>query len=329
MNNKILIFRTDRIGDLIVSCPAIVTINKNITDSKITLIASIKNYDYAKSLNLFDEVYKFPEKNIFKKIIFIYKLIKKNYKYIYVFDGKERSIITAGLIKSDNKFALTPKINFFYKMFKIKFFLDNEKTSLNEIFQQFLKHSNIKVSISNYDFLKNKVDNNFSSKIPIKDYLHIHLDEKWISNIYIRKYTDINPNFFDFMQFLDEINKKNDILITTGLIDFNLIEDLKNKYFEKLSDKIFFKKNENKSIYLVYKPLFEDLESLLRNSKTLIACHGSIIHAANSFNVKKIDILEKSKISFYSRFTSHLSDYHTVYRSDFNSVKSEIYKKVF
>ena len=192
-----------------------------------------------------------------------------------------------------------------------------------------LKHSNIKVSISNYDFLKNKVDNNFSSKIPIKDYLHIHLDEKWISNIYIRKYTDINPNFFDFMQFLDEINKKNDILITTGLIDFNLIEDLKNKYFEKLSDKIFFKKNGNKSIYLVYKPLFEDLESLLRNSKTLIACHGSIIHAANSFNVKKIDILEKSKISFYSRFTSHLSDYHTVYRSDFNSVKSEIYKKVF
>ena len=307
----------------------------NLYISQILCNYLSKKYGYVvhtygtKKRGYFDEVYKFPEKNIIKKIIFIYKLIKKNYKYIYVFDGKERSIITAGLIKSANKFALTPKINFFYKMLKIKFFLDNEKTSLNEIFQQFLKHSNIKVSISNYDFLKNKVDNNFSSKIPIKDYLHIHLDEKWISNIYIRKYTDINPNFFDFMQFLDEINKKNDILITTGLIDFNLIEDLKNKYFEKLSDKIFFKKNGNKSIYLVYKPLFEDLESLLRNSKTLIACHGSIIHAANSFNVKKIDILEKSKISFYSRFTSHLSDYHTVYRSDFNSVKSEIYKKVF
>ena len=57
--------------------------------------------------------------------------------------------------------------------------------------------------------------------------------------------------------------------------------------------------------------------------------HGAIIHAANSFKVRKIDILEKSKISFYSRFTSHLSDYHTVYRSNFNSVKSEIYKKVF
>lgn len=329
MNNKILIFRTDRIGDLIVSCPAIVTIKKNIIDSKITLITSIKNYDYAKSLNLFDEVYKFPKKNIFKKIFFIYKLIKKNYKYIYVFDGKERSIITAGLIKSDYKFALTPKINFFYKMFKIKFFLDNEKTSLNAIFQQFLKFSNINVNISNFDFLKNKVDNKFSSLIPIKDYLHIHLDEKWFSKIYIKKYTDINPNFLDFIKFLDEICKKNDILITTGLIDFNLIEDLKSKYFEKLSDKIFFKKDGNKSIYLIYKPLFEDLESLLKNTKTLIACHGAIIHAANSFNVKKIDILEKSKVSFYSRFTSHLSDYHAVYRSDFNSVKSKIYEKIF
>mgnify|MGYP001175910525 CR=1 FL=1 len=329
MNNKILIFRTDRIGDLIVSCPAIITIKRSIVDSKITLIASKKNYDYAKSLNLFDEIYKFPEKNIFKKIVFIFKLIKKKYKYIYVFDGKERSIIAAGLIKSYYKLALTPKINAFYKMFKIRFFLDNEKTNLNTIFQQFLKYSNINVSISNFDFLKKKIDNNFSSKIPIRDYLHIHLDEKWSSNIYIKKYTDINPSFIEFIQFLDEINQKNDILITTGLIDFNLIEDLKTKYFEKLSDKIFLKRNGNKSIYLIYKPLFEDLESLLRRSKTLIACHGAITHAANSFNIKKIDILEKSKISFYSRFTSHLRDYHTVYRSNFNAVKSEIYKKGF
>ena len=43
MNSKILIFRTDRIGDLLVSCPAIATIKDNILDSKITLITSKKN----------------------------------------------------------------------------------------------------------------------------------------------------------------------------------------------------------------------------------------------------------------------------------------------
>ena len=55
MNNNILIFRTDRIGDLLVSCPAIATIKENIIDSEITLITSKKNYEYAKSFNFFHE----------------------------------------------------------------------------------------------------------------------------------------------------------------------------------------------------------------------------------------------------------------------------------
>ena len=61
MVNNILVFRTDRIGDLLVTCPAIVTIKKKIVNSKITLITSDKNYTYAKSLNIFDNVYLFPK----------------------------------------------------------------------------------------------------------------------------------------------------------------------------------------------------------------------------------------------------------------------------
>ena len=62
MINKILIFRTDRIGDLIVTCPAIITIKKYFKECDITLITSNKNYEYAKSLNLFDNVIEFPGK---------------------------------------------------------------------------------------------------------------------------------------------------------------------------------------------------------------------------------------------------------------------------
>ena len=288
MDNNILIFRTDRIGDLLVSCPAIITIKKYIPNSKITLITSRKNYEYAKSLNLFNEVYKFPEKNLFRKIFFILKLINKKYQYIYVFDGKERSIITAGLIKSDSKVAITPKINLYCKMFKIKFFLDTDKTNLNDLFQELLTYTNVRTKISNFDFLNEKIDNNFSSMIEIKNYLHIHLDEKWFSDIYIKKYTDIRPSYSQFIQFLDKTYQKSDVLITTGLIDFSLIYDLKKKYFDKINDKIFVKKNGNKSIYLIYRPTFDDIESLLRNSKILIACHGAITHAANSFNIKKL-----------------------------------------
>ena len=64
MINNIMIFRTDRIGDLLISCPAIITIKNYIKDSNITLITSKKNYEYARSLNLFDKVYKFPDKNL-------------------------------------------------------------------------------------------------------------------------------------------------------------------------------------------------------------------------------------------------------------------------
>ena len=51
MLTKILIFRTDRIGDLILTCPTIISIKKYFKKCDITLITSNKNYDYAKSLN--------------------------------------------------------------------------------------------------------------------------------------------------------------------------------------------------------------------------------------------------------------------------------------
>jgi 5-formaminoimidazole-4-carboxamide-1-beta-D-ribofuranosyl 5'-monophosphate synthetase len=84
----------------------------------------------------------------------------------------------------------------------------------------------------------------------------------------------------------------------------------------------------NKSVYLIDKPTFEDIESLMRNSKTLISCHGAITHAANSLNVKIIDIIEEDKKKFYQRFTSYMNDYYPIYRSSFDLIKEDIYKKL-
>jgi len=322
MSNNILIFRTDRIGDLLVTCPTIISIKNYLKSTNLVLITSNKNYEYALSLDLFDEVYKFPEKGIFNKIFFILRLIKKKFDYIYVFDGKERSIISTFFIRSKFKVALMDKNKFFYKFMNIKFFLDTEETNLTNIFQQFLSYTNINTKISNYDFLSSKIDNNFSSEIKIKNYLHIHLDEKWFNNIYIKNYTNIGPSYNEFVEFLEITSKEKDVLITTGLIDFDLINELKNKFFKKVNKKIFIKQGIDKSIYLIYKPTFKDLVSLLRHSDILIACHGSITHAANSFNVKKIDILEKNKIKFYRRFTSYLKNYYPIYRSNFSNLKT-------
>ena len=45
-------------------------------------------------------------------------------------------------------------------------------------------------------------------------------------------------------------------------------------------------------------PTFNDIESLLRNAKILITCHGALTHAANSFNVKIVDIIEENRKVF-------------------------------
>ena len=328
MLTKILIFRTDRIGDLILTCPTIISIKKYFKKCDITLITSNKNYDYAKSLNQFNSVIQFPRSNIINKIKFIYDLYKKKFDYIFVFDGKERSVLTAACLKSKIKVALTNSIKFHYKLFKIKLFKDTENSNLNEIFQKMLDYSNIKTRIGNYNFIKNKSNNNFSNKIPMDQYIHIHLDEKWFSELYIRSYTNINPNYDDFIFLINSISKQSNILITTGIIDTIIINDLKEKFFERVNEKIYYKKNSGKLIYLVYRPSFEDIESLLRKSKILIACHGSITHAANSFDIKKIDILEEKKINFYKRFTSYLEKYHPIYRSNFILLRDDIIKKI-
>ena len=321
---NILIFRTDRIGDLIVTCPVIHTIKQYFNESNIILISSEKNYNYAKSLNIFEKVYEFPKKNIINKFLLIKKLNRIKFDYIFIFDGKDRSIISASFIHSKNKVGLASKIKTFHKISKIKFFEDNEKTDLSEIFQKTLDYCKIKTKIGNYNFINNKKDNNFSNKIPINEYVHIHLDEKWFNNLYIKSFTDINPQYDEFVDLINSISEKKDILITTGINDTKLTSELINKFFQQIDKKIYCKKKHNRSIYLIYKPTFDDLESLLRKSKILIACHGAITHAANSFNIKKIDIIESSQENFYKRFTSYLSFYNLIYRENFASLKIKL-----
>ena len=325
---KVLIFRTDRIGDLIVSGPTIYTISKYFKNAEITLISSNKNYQYAKRLDIFYEIIQFPRSGIISKIKFIVKLYKKEFDYIFIFDGKERSILASTFIKANRKVALTNTINFYYNFLNIKFFKDNETDNLNIIFQQMLNHCKINNEIENYNFLTQKKDNGFSLNLSIKDFLQIHLDEKWIRELYIDTYTDINPKYSDFITFLESLNKGKNIVITTGLIRFGLIDDLKSKYFNKVNEKVYIKKNDKKTIYLILEPSFEDIESLLRNSKILISCHGSIIHAANSFDVVKIDIIEKNKITFYKKFISYLESHSILYRSEFKLLSKEIIKKL-
>ena len=122
--------------------------------------------------------------------------------------------------------------------------------------------------------------------------------KKVFSELYIKSYTSINPLYENFIEFLTTLSKTENVLITTGIEHVNLTNQLRDKFFEKVSDKVFINNKSTNSIYLIYKPSFDDILSLLRNSKVLIACHGAITHASNSFDVKKVDIFRKIKNCF-------------------------------
>ena len=326
MATEILIFRTDSIGELIVTCPVIITIKKYFNNSRITIITSNKNYEYAKSLDFFDKIHEFPNNNIINKIKFMYKLSKKKFDYIFIFDGKDRSIFSASLIKSNYKVAVRDekKISIINKLFNIKFVKNSNKSNVHDIFQELLNYCKINTNIKNYDFLKIKKNNNFLLKIPIKNYLHIHLDEKWFKNLYIDSYSDINPSYNDFVDFVKNLALKNNVLITTGIIDFDLIQNLKIKFFQKKTDNIYLRNYSNTSVYFIYMPTFNDIESLLRNAKILITCHGAVTHVANSFNVKIVDIIEENRKVFYQHYTSYLKKYNPIYRAKFDILKDDL-----
>ena len=330
MVNNILIFRTDKIGDLLITCPVVLTIKKHLTNSKITLITSKNNHNYAKSFGFIDDIVMFPQGNLLEKFKFIISLSKKKYNYILILDGKDRSIISSIFISSQKKVAIMSKkrINFFWKLFNIKFIEDDESTNLIKIYQNSLKCCNINTNISNFDYLKHKIDNNFSGDFNIKKYIQIHLDEKWIKNLYIEKYKNINPSYQNFTEFLISLSKQNNILITTGMINFELINSLKSNFFKKKTDKIYYTKVYKNEIYLVYKPSLIDLESLVRQAQVLITCHGAISHIANSFNVKMFDIIDESKKDWYSRFSSYMNNYNLIYRDSFNLIHKKIINDV-
>ena len=323
MTKNILIFRTDRVGDLIVSCPPILTIKKTFKGSNITLVSSKKNYIYARKSFLFKKVLVFPETGIIKKIKFILKLRKKKFDYIYVFDGKEKSFIIAFFIQSVIKVGISTKIKKYFNFLNIKVFLFENK-KLYDVFQKTLNYTRVNKTIANYDFVKKKKNNNFIKKIPINKFLQIHLDEKWFSHLYIKNYTNIRPIYNDFILFLKEASRYNNILITTGLINFPLLSELKVNFFNKYKNNIYLNNQMSHKIYLIYKPTIFDIESVMSKTKSLIICHGSLTHVANSFDIKIVDIIEKSKKDFYFNYTYYIKNYNFLYRSKFSILKKKL-----
>ena len=123
-----LIFRTDRIGDFLITSTLIKAIKRNDSNSKISIVASNKNKDFIRDYNFVDEVFVLKSKNIADRFNLLLQLRKKKYDNIIIADKKNRSIFLSIFLKSRNKiFNVSKKmqknlLSFFYK----NVFLDND-----------------------------------------------------------------------------------------------------------------------------------------------------------------------------------------------------------
>ena len=288
--NKYLIFRTDRIGDFLVSAVLIKSIKDSDANSHITLIASPKNYNYIKNFKLVDKVL-LLKPNFINKISIILKLCKESFNTIILHDNKKRSHFISSFIKKKIKISIND----------IK-----DKTHL-EILKEVLKKLNLSLSENHLDIFEDREIYKFN----YSNFVQFHFDEKWIYSKYISSFVNIEPNANELANFIDLIQKKvnKKVIITTGKNAPSILEE-----------SIKLCKNEN-LIYL--KDLsFEKLENVVLNSDLLISCHGAISHVASAKKIKQIDIIDSSYP--YSKWTKHFRNYNFVYRVSFQNLTKNI-----
>jgi ADP-heptose:LPS heptosyltransferase len=326
---KYLIFRTDRIGDFIVSCILINSIKRNENNSHITVVCSKKNYNYIKSVSLVDEAILYPE-NILERIKFYFYLKKKNFDVSLALDGKKKSIYSSLFSSPKKKFLNTTKLVYkfiFFPLFTKIFYIKDYKSRLDEI-KSILKVLNFDYLQEDLNIFKNKdffIKNNRNKHVLENSYNLLHFDEKWIDGQYIKKFNSIQPNINDLIIFLKKIISKTNLnlIISTGNIKTKYINELKNTFNidQNKNYKIDF---NGKKIYLLNNLSFIELKYIISKSKLIITCHGSPTHVASSMNVRIIDIYEEKSKEFYFFWNSHLRNYKFLYREKFKLLSKKI-----
>ena len=323
--NNYLLFRTDRIGDFLLSAILIKSIKRNDKNSFITIIASKKNYEYIKTLKLIDKVILYPE-SFFKRFSFFISFFNKKYKLKIALDGKKRSIYGCILGRADFKILLTTKI-FYKKVLKVFFdkiiYKNDFNTKILEI-EYILKNIGYELNLIDYNIFE--YEDLFKSKKKETGNILLHFDEKWFFEDYIQKYTKIEPSFEEFYKFICEIVKKtkNDLHITTGFITNDIIEKLRSSM--SFNNNCYWKEFDQNKIYLHYNISFIDLKKVIYNSTKIICCHGAPTHVASSMNKQIIDIYDKSEDTFYKKWNAHFRKYNFLYRNNFNILSKNILK---
>jgi len=288
--NRYLIFRTDRVGDFLISAILLKCIKKNDPFAHITLIASNKNFSYIKTFPYVDSVIQLNN-NFLSKIITVFKLFKYRYKNIILHDNKKRSKFISFFLRCNNKISIE----------------NTQKVLHIEIIKNILKQMNFNY----FDEALNSLDHHKKNSANDKGLIQLHFDEKWIFNDYIKKFIKIEPTEIELINFIKMIIKKSrkKLLITTGIRLPKIMKKIK-PLLRELEIEIYEDLN------------FSHLEKITSKTSILISCHGAISHVAAANNIRQIDIIDKSYD--YGKWTAHFRNYKPLYRDSFNFLSKKI-----
>lgn len=312
---KTLIFRTDRIGDFIISCPFILSYKNKYPKNKLLIVSSEYNYNYIKNFNFIDKIIPLKNENkFFPKLLILIQIIlllrKEKYKDVIILDGKNRSFFISLFLRGKKSiFTDNRGIEFFSKIFRYIYVANYQ-------IQNQLKNFSFLASLNdfNIDLKKTNIyqNYNFNKKFNFLDkYINIHLDEKWYTRFYYRDFTDINPSANQIERFVNKIFEISDyqynIIITTGTKHIKELNDFVSK-FKSLDQNISELYRENKIIRFVKNTSFNDLENIVKNSSFLITCEGGISHASHNLNVKTLAFYQKNRLEHVKFWTGHMKD---------------------
>ena len=308
---KILVFRTDRLGDFIISKSVL---NDLIHTKKymVDIVVSEKNYNYIKNFKSFNKIFTYKN-SVFKFFLDYKNFFFSKYDYILIHDGKRRSHLISFFLRG-KKFSLIKfsKSSLFFSLIKIFNFSTFYNSETNLLFNnlQFLNHQiNKNKNNKNIDFY---FDYNFDKSFYLDDkkYCVFHLDEKWFKNYYYNDFTYPDWNFEFFNKIIGTLSKKFNlpILITTGNINVEFVNNLINKFFTKKNDNIFFHNNLQKNLILLKNLNFRQIEFVLKeNCNFLVACEGGITHLSHNLGIDTFAFVQGNRGNFYKHWTGHMN----------------------
>ena len=287
---NILIFKTDKLGDLLNVSPILSNIKLNYPDSNITLICSNDNNYlakyYKKDLKII--VYKFP---LIFFLIKNLKLFKEKFDLILQLDGKNHSYFLSSILRAKKKACIKYiKKKIFFKIpflvnrpnfIFINFFhfyevsledydlKDNQKYHYLTLYLNLLKKINIKVVSKDHylPFVNPKNVSNFQEK-----YFLFHIDKRWetFENSIKNKLKDK----------IFALSKKNSIVITSDISGNHIFDFIKSEL------------NNLTNIQIIEKPNLDNLIALIYFSTTCVSSHsGLIVHSGAAFKKNIIDIV--------------------------------------